>query len=141
MHWFLDPIQNHYATFSGRTGREAFWMFMLFYFVIYIGLTIVLSLVGLEAAVMLFTLGVLIPSIAITTRRLHDIGKSGWWQLIGFIPLLGLIVMIIFLIRESDTGDNEYGANPHGDTGPTDIPAADPAPVASTGAPTDGDGN
>lgn len=54
----------------------------------------------------------LIPTITTSTRRLHDIGRSGWWQLLGFIPLIGIIVLIIFFVTDSDSGDNAYGANP-----------------------------
>lgn len=104
LHWFTDPITKHYADFDGRTSRQAFWMYILFYIVGYI---ILAALV--DTLAMLYSLGLLVPSIAITARRLHDIGKSGWWQLIGLIPLIGLIIMIVWCAQETGKEANAYG--------------------------------
>ena len=128
MHWFLDPIQNHYADFTGRATRQQFWMFILVYIGIYVAVSILENIVGTTLLTMLFSLAVLVPSIAITARRLHDIGKSGWWQLIGFIPLVGLIIMIIWMAQKSDIGANAYGA-PVGGTVPP--PPQSPTPPQS----------
>lgn len=107
MHWFLNPIKQHYFDFEGRTDRKAFWMFALVYLIIYIVLTAIAPpLAVLYALVLLF------PTLGITTRRLHDVSMSGWWQLIGLIPVVGLIVMIYFLVREGDSGENGYGPHP-----------------------------
>lgn len=108
MHWFIEPIQNHYADFSGRSSREAYWMFTLFVVII----SVVLSLIEAPFLMYIFALALLIPNIAITVRRLHDIGKSGAWYFIGFIPLIGFLVMIYFLIQKSQPGDNQYGPSP-----------------------------
>lgn len=109
MNFFLDPIKNHYADFNGRAGREEFWMFMAVYVAIYIVLVIALP----NTIAMLFSLALLVPSLAIGARRLHDTNLTGWLQLIGIIPILGLIVMIVLFVREGDKGANKYG-EPHG---------------------------
>jgi uncharacterized membrane protein YhaH (DUF805 family) len=67
---------------------------------------------GMGALGALFCLGLLIPSIAVGVRRLHDTGRSGWWLLIGFIPLIGMIVLIVFFVLDSQPGTNAYGPNP-----------------------------
>ena len=65
----------------------------------------------------LYSLAILIPSIAVGVRRLHDTGRSGWWLLIGLIPVLGSIVLIVFFVLDSEPGENAYGANPKALTG------------------------
>lgn len=110
--WFLEVVQTKYLQFDGRAHREEYWSFFLVYVLIYIGLMIVDSMVtgGLLAG--LFALGMLCPSISAAARRLHDTDRSGWWQLIALIPLLGIIVLIVFLAQEGQVGDNQYGADP-----------------------------
>ncbi len=83
-------------------------MFSLFVIII----SVALSLIEVQFLMYIFTLAILIPNIAITVRRLHDIGKSGWWYFIGFIPLIGWLVMIYFLVQKSQPGDNQYGPHP-----------------------------
>jgi len=83
---------------------------------------------------MLLTLVILIPSVALTTRRLHDIGKSGWWQLIYFLPFLGLIVMLIFLIKGSQEGSNKYDTTAAGDGDATPMEAEPVLAEASASA-------
>ena len=122
MHWFIDPIKNKYANFTGRASRKEFWMFTLFYVLIYIAVAIVGAVVKFPALAFLFSLGIIIPVVAITTRRLHDIGKSGWWQIIEVIPVIGPIVMIVWLVHGSDTGENKYGPNPKDDNVGDDTP-------------------
>ena len=115
--FFIDILKNQYADFNGRARRKQFWMYILFYMAIYIVVSIIAGAIGLGFIAMLYSLGLLVPSIAITARRLHDTGRSGWWQLIGLIPLIGLIVMIIFTVQDSQD-DNQYGPNPKaGETG------------------------
>ncbi|MBU2871789.1 DUF805 domain-containing protein [Colwellia sp. E2M01] len=106
MDYFIGAFKK-YADFSGRARREEYWMFMLVYFVI----SLVLGLIGIELISLLFSLVLLIPSISIATRRLHDTGRSGWWQLIVLIPLIGLIVLIVFLVQAGHD-ENAYGVNP-----------------------------
>lgn len=135
MHWFLDPITKHYVDFAGRVGRQEYWMFVLFSIIIQIALDIV----RLDMISMLVSLGLLLPSLGLGARRLHDIGKSGWWLLLGFIPIVGWIILIVWLATKTDMSANEYGnpATPKvvGVTPAT--PAAVPAavtPAASTEA-------
>ena len=105
MHWFLDPIQNHYVDCAGRIGRQEYWMFVLFSIIIQVALDIVrLDMIG-----MLVSLGLLLPSLGLGARRLHDIGKSGWWLLLGFIPIVGWIILIVWLATKTDSAANEYG--------------------------------
>lgn len=118
MDWFLLALKK-YATFSGRSQRAEYWYFFLFYVLIGIGLSFVDYFLGLFDAVTevgllsgAFSLAVLIPSIAVAVRRLHDISRTGWWLLIGFIPVVGTIVLLVFLVLDSTPGDNAYGPNP-----------------------------
>lgn len=94
-----------YATFTGRATRSEFWYFVLFNLII----SIVLNLIS-ESLAGLYQLAVLIPSLAISARRLHDIGKSGWMQLVSLIPLIGLVWLVILFARKGDNTENEYGA-------------------------------
>ena len=126
--WFTRPLQHQYADFTGRTSRKAYWMYVLVYFIIVVAIMVVEEIIlATSVPSSLFTLAVLIPSIAIATRRLHDIGMSGWWQLIQLIPLLGWIVIIILLAKKGEVGENQYGPStavsplPHP---PSEIPPA-----------------
>lgn len=92
----IEVCFKKYADFSGRASRPEFWWFMLFIF----GGSFVLSYVSFWLNV-LFVLGTLLPQVAAATRRLHDTGRSGWWQLIGVIPVIGWIVMLVLLAQES----------------------------------------
>ena len=110
MNYFLDAFKQ-YATFTGRATRTQYWMFVLFYVIFYVVLSIIDNVLGTMILTLIFSLALLIPSISIAARRLHDTGRSGWWQLIVLIPVIGIIVLIVFLVLESQ-GDNEYGAAP-----------------------------
>lgn len=105
-----------YAVFSGRARRKEYWMFCLFNILIAFAIGIVLGLVGaVEAAGVvgnLYSLAALLPGLAVCARRLHDIGKSGWWMLIGLVPIVGAIVILVFVCMDSQPGENQYGANP-----------------------------
>lgn len=132
MDWFLDVIKNKYAKFDGRARRKEYWMFQLFYYIFLcliflftaIGISInntgsfpILGsiLMGIGAIILtIFMFGLIIPSLALTIRRLHDIGRSGWWILIGAIPYIGPIVLFIFCCLDSESGTNKYGPNPKG---------------------------
>lgn len=111
MEHFTAAVQQ-FANFEGRNTRTQYWMFILFYIIFYIACAVVDNVLGKPIVSALYSLVLLVPSIAVATRRLHDTGRSGWWQLIGLIPLLGAIVLIVFLAQDSAAGDNEYGANP-----------------------------
>jgi uncharacterized membrane protein YhaH (DUF805 family) len=130
MDWYLKVLRQ-YADFSGRARRKEYWMFVLFNILIAVGIAIVESILGLGFAGFgplsgLYALALLIPSLAVSVRRLHDTGRSGWWVLIGFVPLIGLIVLLVFMVTDSEHGSNQYGPNPKGMGGGTPA-AATPA--------------
>lgn len=110
MDWFLLALKQ-YGTFSGRARRKEYWYFVLFYLMVLIGLSLLDALLGFGLLSTVFVLAMLLPNIAVGVRRLHDTGRSGWWLLIGMVPLLGL-VLIYFLVLDSEPGDNPYGPNP-----------------------------
>lgn len=122
MDWYLGVLKQ-YAVFKGRARRKEYWFFILFNLIASLLLTVVDVMTGSLDAELgmgllsgLYSLAVLIPSLAVTVRRLHDTGRTGWWLLIGLIPLIGAVVLLVFMLLDSQPGDNEYGANPKGAT-------------------------
>lgn len=118
MHGFMTALRR-YAEFSGRSRRREFWGFALICVLVGIALVFVDVAMGMyqpESGLGLlsgiFTLALLVPSVAVTVRRLHDIDRSGWWYLIGFIPLLGGIVLLVFSLRDGTSGSNRFGESP-----------------------------
>jgi uncharacterized membrane protein YhaH (DUF805 family) len=112
MDWYLAVLKK-YADFSGRARRKEYWMFALVNLVI----AVVLGGVGMAAKpftwlYILYVVGTFIPSLAVGVRRLHDTGRSGWNWLLLLIPLVGAIILIVFLCQDSAPGDNKYGPNP-----------------------------
>lgn len=103
-------VFKKYATFEGRARREEFWYFLLFNFLI----GLVLAIISAAVLSPLYSLATLVPSLALGARRLHDTNRSGWWQLIGLIPLIGFIVLIVFFVQDSEKGSNRFGCNPKG---------------------------
>ncbi len=118
MEWFKSAIQQ-YANFEGRAHRTAYWMFVLFYLIFYIVAGAIDGLLGMGLVSFIYGLALLLPSISVCARRLHDTGRTGWWQLIMLVPVIGFIVMIVFLVQDSQPGDNQYGPNPKG--GPANL--------------------
>ena len=112
MNWFLDVIKNKYAQFDGRARREEYWMYFLFYILIDIAVSIVGYVLHMKFLSSIFSLGLLIPTIAVAARRLHDINRSGWWQLLALIPIIGWIIVLIWYVTDSDSETNQYGPNP-----------------------------
>ena len=111
MKWYLEVLKK-YAVFSGRASRQEFWMFVLFNFIIAVVLGLVSSLLGGRGVLQnLYGLAVLVPTIAVSVRRLHDTGRSGKWFLLALIPIVGLI-LIAYYVQDSAEGQNEYGPNP-----------------------------
>ncbi|WP_049722031.1 DUF805 domain-containing protein [Gilvimarinus polysaccharolyticus] len=110
MNYFIDALKK-YADFSGRARRKEYWMFILFYLIFYIAFLVVDSLLGTMFLTLIFSLVLLVPSISIAARRLHDTGRTGWWQLIGLIPLIGAIILLVFLVQDSHA-ENAYGPSP-----------------------------
>lgn len=118
MSWYLEVLKK-YAVFGGRARRKEYWYFTLFTVIVSILFSVIDAVIGTSNIYLglgllsgIYTLAVLIPSIAVSFRRLHDIGRSGWWILIALIPLIGVIVLLIFAIQDSQPGENQYGPNP-----------------------------
>jgi len=118
MSWFLLALRN-YSKFSGRSQRSEYWFFFLFYLLIGFGLAIVDGMLGFfdqdeDYGLLsgIFAIAMLIPSLAVNVRRLHDIGRSGWWLLIALIPIVGSLVLFWFAVQDSEPGSNAYGPNP-----------------------------
>jgi uncharacterized membrane protein YhaH (DUF805 family) len=130
MNWYLQALKK-YADFSGRARRKEYWFFVLFYVIILIVLMIIDGFVGTQMGgagvgilTCIYALGMLIPALAVTVRRLHDTGRSGWWILIQFVPLVGSIVLLIFLLIEGQPGQNAYGPSPKaGESTVANVPA------------------
>ena len=112
MQYFLEPITKHYADFQGRATRTQYWLFFLIAFAINIVLSILEAfLFGSGLLSGLFFLAILVPSLALTARRLHDMGQSGWWQLLMLIPFLGALAILVMCCLPSQP-DNRYGSQP-----------------------------
>ncbi|RDU37217.1 DUF805 domain-containing protein [Neobacillus piezotolerans] len=112
MEWFLKVLKD-YAVFKGRARRKEYWMFTLISTIIVIVLSVIEELLGLGGILSgLFSLAIIIPSLAVTARRLHDTGRSGWMMLLALIPLIGGIILLVFAAQDSKPGTNQYGPNP-----------------------------
>jgi uncharacterized membrane protein YhaH (DUF805 family) len=118
MNWYLEVLKK-YAVFSGRARRREYWFFVLFNILISIALGLVDLAIGTfdeDSGIGLlggiYALAVLLPSIAVAVRRLHDTGRSGWWFLLVLIPLVGPLVLLVFMLFDSEPGTNQYGDNP-----------------------------
>lgn len=116
MDWYLQVLQK-YAVFEGRARRKEYWFFVLFNFIISIVISVVESGIGTGGILgLIYVLGVFLPSVGVGIRRLHDTDRSGWWLLIGLIPVIGFIILIVLLALDSTPGDNRFGPNPKGET-------------------------
>jgi len=112
MNWYLEVLKK-YAVFNGRARRKEYWMFFLFNIIIAIVLGVVEGILGSHGIIgMLYSLALIIPGIAVSVRRLHDTERSGWWLLIAFVPIIGAIVLLVFMVQDSQSGQNQYGTNP-----------------------------
>ncbi len=125
---FVDAVKSafaRFADFATRSSRSEYWWFMLFYFLVglvvsIIGFTIESSVFGQGMEMtsgiidLLVFLVFIVPTISVTARRLHDIGRSGWWQLMALIPLLGALILLFWVVKRGEDGDNRFGANPLG---------------------------
>ncbi len=110
---------KQYADFNGRARRKEYWMFTLFNLIFGIAAALIDNVLGTTTGVLpygafylIFSLVVLIPGLAVSVRRLHDVDKSGWMLLIALIPLIGAIWLFVLLVTDSKPGENEYGPNP-----------------------------
>lgn len=108
--WFVKCLKN-YANFTGRARRSEYWYFVLGQIIIMIVAAIIDSIIFGQPSLLYFVigLGLFIPSLAVLVRRLHDTGRSGWWALINFIPLVGAIILIVWLATETKPEDNQWG--------------------------------
>jgi len=116
MKWYLKVIRDNYAIFNGRARRQEYWMFVLFNFLFAIGIVMISgTLAGMTdvpafiGLYFIYIIAIIIPSLAVAVRRLHDINKSGWFYLVGLIPIIGGIWLIVLLATEGDRGPNQYG--------------------------------
>lgn len=118
MNWYLAVLKK-YTVFEGRAQRKEYWFFILFNILISLGLGMIDAVtgtlnphsgVGLLGG--LYALAVLVPAIAVSVRRLHDTDRSGWWVLIALIPVIGPIVLLVFMALDGTPGDNRFGQNP-----------------------------
>ncbi|MGR5236331.1 DUF805 domain-containing protein [Vibrio alfacsensis] len=116
--WYLGVIRN-YTGFSGRARRQEYWYFTLVNILVNLVMNIIDRILGNVFQIdnfglfgVLYALFILIPSLAVTVRRLHDTDRTGWWVLIAIIPIIGFLVMLYFLVQDSEEGTNQYGDNP-----------------------------
>jgi len=117
---FADAVRSvltKYVTFTGRARRSEFWWFGLFALIVYVVAAIIDAAAGISVFTIIVALALFLPSLAVTVRRLHDTGRSGWWILIGLIPLVGGLVLLVFECQDSQPGSNNYGPSPK-DVGP-----------------------
>jgi uncharacterized membrane protein YhaH (DUF805 family) len=108
----VRSVLNQYATFTGRARRSEYWWFGLFNLGLSMVAAVFDALIGAPLTQWVVALGLLVPSLAVAVRRLHDTGRSGWWLLISLVPLVGAIVLIIFLCTDSDRRPNRWGPSP-----------------------------
>lgn len=116
MKWYLEALKK-YATFSGRARRKEFWMFVLFNYIFMIALMILTLTIKQSEGIVgilftLYSLAVIIPMLAVAVRRLHDVDISGWYLLIGLVPIIGSIILLVKYCSEGTPGTNRYGINP-----------------------------
>ncbi len=123
MEWFLKVVRDNYANFDGRARRKEYWMFTLYVILIFIALSIVVGIISwissilggiLSFVIWIASLALLVPSLAVTARRLHDTGKPTWYIVLGFFPIVNLYLLYL-LILEGDKGPNEFGPDPKAD--------------------------
>ncbi len=118
MNWYLAVLKN-YVVFSGRARRKEYWMFTLFHIIFAIVAVALDNIIGTTAPGIpygvfygIYILALFLPSLAVTVRRLHDVGKSGWMIFIPLIPIIGSIWLLVLLATDSNPGENQYGPNP-----------------------------
>ena len=119
MKYYLHVLKN-FANFNGRARRKEYWMYILFYYLILILVVFLDNLFKITInefipygpLTIVYLLFSMIPTLAVAVRRLHDIGKSGWWMLISLVPFIGGIWLFILLVTDSQLEENIYGKNP-----------------------------
>ncbi|MGW5275432.1 DUF805 domain-containing protein [Streptomyces sp. NPDC004044] len=112
MHWYLDVLKK-YAVFSGRARRQEYWMYTLFTVIAIIIVAVLDAVLGTQPIITaIYYVAVLLPTLGVYIRRLHDTGRSGWWVLFGIVPLVGPITLLVFTCLEGDRSENAYGPDP-----------------------------
>ena len=119
MEWATLPLKR-YAEFTGRSRRKEYWMFVLLSIGIYLIASILDRIAGMNGMIAgrygpitaLVALGLLVPSLAVSVRRLHDSDRSGWWLLLGLVPIFGEIIVLVFMVLKGTRGANRFGADP-----------------------------
>ena len=114
MNWYLAVLKN-YVGFSGRARRTEYWMFALFNFIVFVVLAILAAVTRsffFWILYFLYAIAVIVPSLAVTWRRMQDTGRNGWWILLGLIPFVGGIVLLVFMLLPGTQGTNEFGPDP-----------------------------
>lgn len=118
VHWYLAVLKK-YVAFRGRAHRMEFWTFTLVNLSILVGLSVMGSLAkiamgseGISTLSDIYMIAVFLPSLAVSVRRLHDASHSGWFLLLGIIPVIGAIILLVMFVQDSASGDNRYGPNP-----------------------------
>jgi len=109
--YFIDVLKNHYVDFNGRASRKQYWMYILFYVILSIIVGIIGGILGdtINGILsVLLNLGLLLPSLSIGVRRLHDTDRSGWWYLIAFLPVIGGLVLLVFMLLPGTEGANRF---------------------------------
>ena len=115
MNWYLKVVRDNYANFMGRARRQEYWMFAFVNLIIMLILNTIDRVVfSADIAILssIYGLAILIPGIAVAVRRLHDTDRSGWWALLGLIPIVGTIILIVIMCFDSTPGTNRFGPNP-----------------------------
>ncbi|HEV7147700.1 MAG TPA: DUF805 domain-containing protein [Pedococcus sp.] len=114
---FADAVRSvltQYANFTGRARRSEFWWYTLFTAVVYFVLGIVAAAAHTSVLTYIVALALFVPTLAVSVRRLHDTGRSGWWVLVDLVPFVGWIVLVVFCVQDSQPGTNAYGPSPKG---------------------------
>ena len=118
MNWYIEVLRK-YAVFSGRARRKEYWYFVLFNAIFGVALSLIdlilllwSETVGIGLLNIIYSLAVLIPFMAVSVRRLHDTGRTGWWMLMSLIPIIGWLVLLVFNVQGGDPDANRFGPNP-----------------------------
>ncbi|MBO5456924.1 MAG: DUF805 domain-containing protein [Muribaculaceae bacterium] len=106
-------LTTNYCNFNGRSSRSEFWWYALFTFILSSIISLIFSGSTLQVVSGIINLALLLPGLGLAVRRLHDVNKSGWWVLINLIPVVGWIIYIVWVVKESDPVPNQYGPVPN----------------------------
>ena len=122
MGWYIEALKK-YAVFGGRSRRKEYWYFVLFSVIVSLVLSTIDALLGTFSSSTnvgllggIYGLAIIVPSIAVSVRRLHDTDRTGWWILINLVPIVGSIVLLVFYVLDGTPGQNRFGPNPKGVT-------------------------